>query len=39
MEERGLVPDSRGPARFRAFIEAEAAKWGDVARRAGIVPS
>ena len=39
MEERGLVPDSRGPAGFRAFIEAEAAKWGDVARRAGIVPN
>jgi tripartite-type tricarboxylate transporter receptor subunit TctC len=39
MEERGLVPDSRGPAGFRAFIEAEAAKWGDVAQRAGIVPN
>ncbi len=39
MEERGLVPDSRDPAGFRAFIEAEAAKWGDVARRAGIAPN
>ncbi len=38
MEERGLVPDGRGPAEFRAFIEAEVAKWTDVARRAGIAP-
>ena len=39
MEERGLVPDARGPAGFGAFIEAEAAKWGDAARRAGIAPA
>lgn len=38
MEERGLTPEGRGPAEFRAFIEAEVVKWGDVAQRAGIGP-
>lgn len=38
LEERGMVAERLGPAAFRAFIEAEVAKWGDVARRAGIAP-
>jgi tripartite-type tricarboxylate transporter receptor subunit TctC len=38
VEERGMTAEDRGPAAFRAFIEAEVLKWGDVARRAGIVP-
>ena len=39
LEERGLAPEGLGPAAFRRFIEAEVAKWGDVARRAGIAAS
>ena len=39
LEERGLAPEGLGPADFRAFIEAEVVKWGEVARRAGIAAS
>jgi tripartite-type tricarboxylate transporter receptor subunit TctC len=39
LEERGLAPENLGPAPFRAFIEAEVRKWGDVARRANISAS
>ncbi|WP_270934844.1 Bug family tripartite tricarboxylate transporter substrate binding protein [Falsiroseomonas oryzae] len=39
LEERGLAPEGLGPTAFRAFIEAEVVKWGDVARRAGIIAS
>jgi tripartite-type tricarboxylate transporter receptor subunit TctC len=38
LEQRGLAPEGLGPAEFRAFIEAEVAKWGRVAERAGIQP-
>lgn len=38
MTERGMVPERLGPAEFRAFIEAEVTKWGEVAQRAGIRP-
>jgi len=39
LEERGLAPENLGPAPFRAFIEAEVRKWGEVARRANIAAS
>jgi tripartite-type tricarboxylate transporter receptor subunit TctC len=39
LEERGLAPENLGPAPFRAFIEVEVRKWGDVARRANITAS
>lgn len=39
IEQRGLLPDGRGPAEFGAFIEAEVLKWGNVAQRAGITVS
>lgn len=38
LEQRGLAPEGLGPAEFRSFIEAEVAKWGRVAARAGIEP-
>lgn len=38
VEGRGMAAEDRGPGEFRAFIEAEVVKWGDVARRAGIAP-
>jgi tripartite-type tricarboxylate transporter receptor subunit TctC len=39
LEDRGLMPEGRGPADFRTFIEAEVIKWGNVAQRAGITAS
>ena len=32
--DRGTVPDPRGAGEWSAFVEAEVAKWGDIARRA-----
>ena len=34
MLDRGTVPDPRGAREWSAFVEAEVAKWGDIARRA-----
>jgi tripartite-type tricarboxylate transporter receptor subunit TctC len=38
LEQRGLAPEGLGPTDFLGFIEAEVAKWGRVAERAGIQP-
>ena len=34
--ERGAIADPRGPTEFAAFVRAEIAKWGDIAKKAGI---
>lgn len=34
--ERGAIADPRGPAEFAAFVKAEIAKWGEIARKANI---
>ena len=34
--ERGAVPDVRGPKEWTAFVNAELAKWADIARRANV---
>ena len=34
--ERGAVPDLRGPKEWTAFVNAELAKWADIARRANV---
>ncbi len=37
LQELGLVPEaSASPAAYRAFVQAEIARWKDVARKAGI---
>jgi tripartite-type tricarboxylate transporter receptor subunit TctC len=36
MLDLGIVPDPRGPREWSAFVDAEVAKWGDVARRANV---
>ena len=34
--ERGAVVDARGPKEWTAFVNAEIAKWADIARRANV---
>ncbi|WP_431285673.1 Bug family tripartite tricarboxylate transporter substrate binding protein [Humitalea sp. 24SJ18S-53] len=38
LRERGFEPRGLPPAEFSGFIQAEVAKWGDVASRAGVRP-
>ncbi len=34
--ERGAIADPRGPAEFTDFVKVEIAKWGEIAKKAGI---
>lgn len=36
LNKQGLIPGGGSPAEFKAFIDAESAKWGAIIRKAGI---
>eukprot|EP01035_Chromulina_nebulosa_P013544 gene13544-biopygen11492 len=36
LAKQGLIPGGGSAAEFKAFIEAEAAKWGAIIKKAGI---
>jgi hypothetical protein len=38
IEDLGAIVDSRGPREWGEFVNAEIAKWSDIAQRANVKP-